>query len=330
MKNEEKYIVEWIEYYLNLGFDKVYIYNNDDNQLKLKILIGDKYKEKVIVIDYSGKKSFQISLYNEIINTLNYKWCAIFDCDEFLELRQHNNIKEYLNEVPDDITSILFSWLCYGTCGNKKYKPGKIFENYPIPKYPIDELIDITKSKTPNVNIKSMHKKVNYKRTIINPHCCIEGVFCLNNFDRNVSKLESFYYALQKVNYDYAILHHFFTRSKDEYFNKKIKSRPDTKGRGEIKKYLELFDNIETNEITQNMREIIQTPPLRQRYNSILVLDETKIPQALVSANIIIYMGDLTNNLLYMNCAYCLGVKYYYHDLNHKNKNKIIPDFILK
>ena len=29
-KNEHKYINEWVEHYINLGVDKIYIYDNDD------------------------------------------------------------------------------------------------------------------------------------------------------------------------------------------------------------------------------------------------------------------------------------------------------------
>ena len=72
-KDEENYICEWIKYHLDLGFDKIYLYdNNDDSSVLPKVLhsgLDKSYVERVIIDPIPGLKAFQkeltINFYNE-------------------------------------------------------------------------------------------------------------------------------------------------------------------------------------------------------------------------------------------------------------------------
>jgi hypothetical protein len=101
-KNED-YIEEWIEYHLNLGFDYIILGDNNDigNELKLS-----NYNDKLIIVPLNGipcrvKHGDQNDLYNNhlMINQLkdkNIDYCCVIDLDEFVELKEYNNIKDFI------------------------------------------------------------------------------------------------------------------------------------------------------------------------------------------------------------------------------------------
>lgn len=105
-KNEDDYIQEWIDYNKKLGFDKIFIYEND-----WCCNIND---EKVVKIKYNGQTK-QMSSYNDFVVNYGkeYDWAAFFDVDEFLVLKQHNNIQEFINEYKES-QSIAINWMLFG------------------------------------------------------------------------------------------------------------------------------------------------------------------------------------------------------------------------
>ena len=114
-KNENDYIVEFVKHYLDLDFDKIIICdNNDDNSIEivLKEFIDNGQVE---IFNCRGFDSFQVQFYTMFSNYGNYKWCAYYDADEFLELGIYTSIKDFLNTIPEDIDGVCFNWLLFGT-----------------------------------------------------------------------------------------------------------------------------------------------------------------------------------------------------------------------
>ena len=92
-KNENEYIREWIQHYLNLNFDKIIICDNNDDESLLGV-ISDYIEQGVVeVFDCRGLGSFQVQFYSMFCAEGNYEWCGYFDCDEFLELNAYSDIK---------------------------------------------------------------------------------------------------------------------------------------------------------------------------------------------------------------------------------------------
>lgn len=121
VKNENKKnknINNWCKYYLNLGFDNIYIYNNNDNKTDY---IGDyidyTIKNKVHILNLNNKnlekKKVCLNFYN--LFKFNFKWCAFIDIDKFIILNKWNHISQFLNEpIYKNTTSITFKWMIYG------------------------------------------------------------------------------------------------------------------------------------------------------------------------------------------------------------------------
>ena len=141
-KNENEYIKEWVDHYLNLNFDKIIICDNNDDDSLLDVL-GEYINNGLVeIFDCRGFDCFQVQFYTMFCKEGNYKWCGYFDCDEFLEIPSYNDIKEYLKTKEDEIC-ISFNWLMYGSGGVIHKEIGTLKERFPYPVSPISVFTEI-------------------------------------------------------------------------------------------------------------------------------------------------------------------------------------------
>jgi len=102
-KKENEYINDWVNYHLALGFDHIYIHDNNDYDYEY---IGDRIdnKNKVTIIDArdnSVSDCMQAYCYDTFYRDYGdtFDWCAFIDVDEFITLPAWNdNIKEFLSD----------------------------------------------------------------------------------------------------------------------------------------------------------------------------------------------------------------------------------------
>ena len=98
-KNENLYINEWIEHHLNIGFDHIYICdNNDENGERISDIVNN---EKVTIINYIGFKGIQPIAYTNCF--IKYRsecdWIAFIDIDEFIILDgKYKSIKDFISD----------------------------------------------------------------------------------------------------------------------------------------------------------------------------------------------------------------------------------------
>ena len=108
-KSEDYYLDEWLDYNYKLGFDKIIMYQND-----WRTDIERPFLEKR---EWDGK-AVQLPVYNSFLHTnTEYDWVAFVDCDEFIVLKKHNNIKEFINNYKDITQVIGLNWVMYGSWG---------------------------------------------------------------------------------------------------------------------------------------------------------------------------------------------------------------------
>jgi hypothetical protein len=131
-KNEQKIVCDWVNHYLKLGFDKIFIYDNMsepsiESSLKKKNLLNNKVLIKIDTILTSN----QFNIYQNCIDeNKDLDWLLICDCDEFLWLKQ-GTIKDFLSKFSEDTSTILINWLVYGTSNLEKYDINKsIFDQF--------------------------------------------------------------------------------------------------------------------------------------------------------------------------------------------------------
>jgi len=131
-KHEQKYIKEFIRYHLNLGFDKIYLYDNEDIPTYKELL--REFGENVVVNHIPGKNYPRLPQYEALQQFVwNYMsrdditHVAHIDIDEYIVLKKHNNIKEFIKEyIYDGENNVMcggigINWRHFGCSGNTSY-----------------------------------------------------------------------------------------------------------------------------------------------------------------------------------------------------------------
>lgn len=218
VKNEYDYIREHVEYHLNLGFDKIYIGDNNDNDgERYEELLSDLIKErKVEIIDFRGIPSQQISFYNYIVNNVDYEWCAFIDCDEFLTFNEnckYKNIKDFLKSNKN-ISNYHINWMCYGDNGQCYKKEGNLVDRFTEPK---SINFKMGASFPEAARVKTIAKK-NNKKQFIDPHT----LYLDNTYLPNGVKCTSASFS-RVIDYSILFIRHFYTKSLEEWVSHKMK-----------------------------------------------------------------------------------------------------------
>jgi hypothetical protein len=137
-RGEAPYLKEWLEYYLMLGVQHFYLYNNYSTDHYLEVL--SPYTESGIVElfdwpPYEGKPFtiwpyVQNSSYDDALNRARLdrvKWLAIVDSDEFLVPRKVDTLTELLCKYENDEISIVrIWWIMFGTSNVSKIPEDKL------------------------------------------------------------------------------------------------------------------------------------------------------------------------------------------------------------
>jgi len=128
-KLESNYIKSFVDYHLALGFDKIYLYDNEDVPTYDKLNLG----QNVIITHFPGnkyRKPIQYIILRHFVKYFmyNHSHVAHIDIDEYISLKKHSCIKEFINEyIHGDCGGIGMNWRFFGS-------NGKTFqENIPDP-----------------------------------------------------------------------------------------------------------------------------------------------------------------------------------------------------
>lgn len=201
-KEEDNYIHEWLNYYLNIGIDCIYVYQNN---WRVNIL-----NEQIKLIPFDGECK-QLPAYNDFLSKYKgeYDWVCFFDVDEFLVLKKHNNIKEFINEY-SNYDSIAINWVLFGNNNMEEI----INNNYSV-------IERFTKRQNcVNRHIKVIVKMDSNARYTQQPHSTslpwVDTNYCIGNGPFN--------YAGDN---NIAQINHYFCKTKKEFINKLNKGRAD-------------------------------------------------------------------------------------------------------
>ena len=239
-KNENKYIIEFIEYYKKYGIDKIYLYDNNDLNGENFDFLQNEIKSKFIEINnYRGKKRPQREIYNNcyINSNKKYKWIIFIDIDEFIFLKTYSDIHIYLSQ-PKFIKcdSIYLNWVIHTDNELFYYDNRTLKERFP--KINKDKSFclgkSIVKSNIKNIHIKSVHS-------------LDEKLKKCDGFG-NVIILKKFYCPTPDFEFNY--IDHYQHKSTEEFVEKlNIKGDCVYKNNSTIK-YKKIFTYFKDNNIT--------------------------------------------------------------------------------
>jgi hypothetical protein len=203
-KCEDYYLEEWLDYNYKLGFDHIFLFQND-----WRTNVERPFLTKKI---WDGK-SVQLKVYNNFLkNNTDYDWIAIIDCDEFIVLKKHDNIKEFIEEFKDKANVIGLNWYMYGSLGIKKRQCNSLIKMFKM------------RNEHPNQHIKIIiNKNVNKKfgSIILNPHYSTK-----KSMDTNGKFFNGPFNPDGPT--DVAYINHYYYKTKEDWELRCIRGKADT------------------------------------------------------------------------------------------------------
>lgn len=120
MKNEEKYLDEWLFYHLNVGIEHFYLYDNETENQKEIANVLKKYDKYITLYSAPGKAQ-QLNTYNHCLT--NHRkdtyWLATIDLDEFIVPNKEYDLKNAIS-IYHKFDGIGINWLIFGNNGHEK------------------------------------------------------------------------------------------------------------------------------------------------------------------------------------------------------------------
>ncbi len=237
-RGELKYIREFVEHYLSLGFTKVIIYDNNfgDEERYDNVLKDYIDQDCVEIVDFRDRVQAQNAAYNDCYakRKNEFDWILFADADEFLILNKHHTIDEFLQDKKD-YECVLVNWQTM-TDNNLIYYENKPLMERFTEQIPFDKCVQY--AKTPeNAHVKSLIKGgLPFICFYSNPHCVVNPIKCCNA-DGKSCNLSPF----QNITWETAYLRHFTTKSAEEYCEKLRRGVPDRSYDMFLKTYIGRF-----------------------------------------------------------------------------------------
>jgi hypothetical protein len=280
-KKEEDYIEEFVVYHLALGFKHIFLYDNEDVPTYENLL--EKYKENVTFIHLpfnNYNKPVQYMALDHFVN--NYLFStdithvAHIDIDEFIVLKKHDNICEFIEEyIVDDCQGIAMNWRFFGSSGKTEKT------NEPVTKR-------FTKCQEKgNNHIKTLFKKDNF----ISFRTCHDVYL---SFGHIKTTNKSIVRDAFNDNIDFSViqLNHYKCKTLPEFRHIRTRQRADIIGdiHENIDESYRLFDINEIDELTAY-----------NFYKKIPILDTYKRYKSLVETaflNADNYISNISNDII--------------------------------
>lgn len=248
-KNENDHMVEFIEYYKQLGVSQICIIDNNDFDGERIDDLVQKYVDEgfVIVENYRGQKRPQMRAYTECYRKYHTKfdWVMFFDFDEYLTFTEDKTISEYLGRPCfENFNMIHINWQIYNDNGYTHKQKGTLIDTFTTP-IPFDLKLEYEIPENNHVKsiIRGGYEQLSFT---LNPHTpSYLDLKCCNNAGVECSPQSPF------CPYDFSLayLKHFNTKSTEEYIAKLKRGFADLERTNYEKLIVSRY--FGTNEITE-------------------------------------------------------------------------------
>lgn len=136
IKDENRYLKEWLDWHLKLGFQHIYLYDNGEKDHVQDIVDGydTETQQKITVIDWSGHHNhIQQDAYNHFLEhyKADVRWGLFIDSDEFFRFTDESftDINDFLRSY-EDYTEIWGYEVEYDANGQECYEDKPVRERF--------------------------------------------------------------------------------------------------------------------------------------------------------------------------------------------------------
>ncbi len=228
VRNEAPYIAEWIAWHKMLGFDHFLIYTNDNTDNTKEIL--EQISRLGFLTWYElypeADQSPQMVAFGEAVKWIHDnrpEWTALFDVDEFLNLKQDTNLDSFLSRFPD-ADAVAINWKIFGSANIQHKGLGLTPERFLHSAH--DEFYEHRQFKTIfryNKDLVRIHHRAVYKGFVYNKlkYLYPNG----DSLNKHIMRPGPFNTLDGAYHYDFTVaqLNHYAVRSKSEFKNKRLR-----------------------------------------------------------------------------------------------------------
>lgn len=235
-KKEHDYIEEFVKYHLALGFKHIFLYDNEDEPTYKSMLHA--YKEiTVIHLPFNNyKKPVQYVALDNFIETYLFKTnithVAHIDIDEFIVLKRHANICDFIKEyIVGNCQGIGMNWRFFGSSGKTEKTNEPITTRFTMCE------------KNGNQHIKTLFKKDNFVKFIQ----CHSVKFSRGHTKSTKNKIIKGPFNTD-IDFDVIQLNHYKCKTLEEFRYIRTRQRADVKG--------DINENVDENFKVYDINEV--------------------------------------------------------------------------
>lgn len=233
---KHSYLEEWCNWHLGIGFEHIYIFeNNSKNKFSTSL-------KNVTIYDYNIKRAMnpQIRCYQNFIKNFRKKtkWCAFIDDDEFIvPFEEPHNINIILKQY-EYFPALSINWLMFGSSGYSKDDNESLIKKF------------TRRCKFVNMHVKLIIKISEATKWITPHHCIYRNKKLAVDEDKN-KVINSFN---KKKECKKISINHYHTKTIEEWKSKIIRGRPNSRINRNLNTWFELdkiYSEVEDNRIIQ-------------------------------------------------------------------------------
>ena len=219
-KRENRYIREFVEYYKKMKVDKIFLYdNNEENGETFDEVLSDYIKDGYVnITNYRGLNVIQHKAYRDCYRRHNdsFDWFIFVDVDEFIYLKDFKDIKSFVSDKRfDNCERIQLNWVFY-TDNNLLY-----YENRPVQeRFTEKELRARIMKSGGSQEIKSM----------IRGHNPNVNIHCIHVIDKKLKNCDGFGRRQRVIDlrtlrsdYKFYYIKHYYSKSTEEFIDKVLR-----------------------------------------------------------------------------------------------------------
>lgn len=136
IKDENRYLKEWIDWHTAIGFDHIYIYDNGSKERVQDVVetFESSVREKITITDWTGHHAhIQQDAYNHFLENygVDVRWGLFIDSDEFLRFTDGKTkcVNDFLRDY-EDYTEIWGYEVEYDANGQESYEDKPVRERF--------------------------------------------------------------------------------------------------------------------------------------------------------------------------------------------------------
>ena len=132
VKDERPYLMEWVAYHQEIGFDEIVVYSNDCTDGSYELLAALARAGAIVHRDIATGRGIgpQVLAYNHMLQTCASEWVAFLDADEFLVLHEARTVGAFLSGFGAEVSAVAVNWRVFGSQGEALFRPGLVAERF--------------------------------------------------------------------------------------------------------------------------------------------------------------------------------------------------------